>query len=165
MPPTVGSVTTHPTAPVPSTSSATGPAATSPPARATVVWVAVFLAWTGFVWVGRIRNALGDAALDDGGRTGPLLLALSFVVPAVVVAVLLVLAVRSGGAPAAVARLRVGVVALAVWTTGVWIVRAGDIVLGGDHEVGFVVVHVVLAVVSIALATLAARSVRHPAAR
>lgn len=56
-------------------------------------------------------------------------------------------------------------VALAVWTTGVWIVRAGDIVLGGDHEVGFVVVHVVLAVVSIALATLAARSVRHPAAR
>jgi hypothetical protein len=129
-----------------------------------VVWVSLFLAWTGFVWVGRIRNALGDAALDDGGRVGPLLLALSFVVPATVTAILLVLAVRSGGDPAA-SRLRGGVLALAAWTTVVWFVRAGDIVLGGDHEVGFVVVHVVLAVVSIALAVLAGRSVRRPVVR
>jgi hypothetical protein len=45
------------------------------------------------------------------------------------------------------------------WTTVVWVVRAGDIALGRDHEVAFVVVHVVLAVVSISLGILAARAV------
>ncbi|MFZ4517001.1 MAG: hypothetical protein ACOYOP_01335 [Microthrixaceae bacterium] len=119
-------------------------------------WSAAFLAWTLFVWVGRIRNALADTALDAAGRTGPLLLATSFVLPALVLAVALVL--RWRGRP--VGWLAPAMTVFAVWTTGVWIVRAGDIALGGDHPVAFVVVHTVLAVVSIALAWLAVRSLR-----
>ena len=40
---------------------------------------------------------------------------------------------------------------LVAWTTVLWLFRAGDIVLTSDEGVAFVVVHVVLAVVSIAL--------------
>ena len=126
--------------------------------------VGLFVGWTLFVWVGRIRNAMTDPDLADGGRTGPLLLALSFVVPAVVVGVLAFLARPSvaTGDPAPRSRLRAGVQALAAWTTGVWIVRVVDIAFGGDHPVGFVVVHTVLGVVSVALAALAVRAVRTP---
>ena len=38
--------------------------------------------------------------------------------------------------------------ALAVWTVGVWVVRIADIAFAGDHAIGFVAVHGVLAVVS-----------------
>ena len=129
--------------------------------RGAVKWTAAFLAWTLLVWGGRIRNAVADPALDAGGRTGPLLLSLSFVLPALVLAVVLVLQWRGGPA----ARTVPAVTALAGWTTAVWVLRAGDIALGGDHEVGFVVVHVVLAVVSITLGWLAVRSLRRSAGR
>ena len=46
-------------------------------------------------------------------------------------------------------------VVLAGWTTVVWVVRAADIALGGDHEAAFIAVHVVLAVVSTGLAAWA----------
>ena len=51
-------------------------------------WIAigVFVACTLFVWVGRIRNALVDPVLQGSDRVGPLLLATSFVVPALVLA-------------------------------------------------------------------------------
>jgi hypothetical protein len=117
--------------------------------------VVALLAWTAFVWVGRIRNALADPALDDGGRTGPILLSLSFLVPAAAVAVLLARSWRGGGSSA----LRAAVLALAGWSVAVWVVRVADIALAGDHEVGFVVVHAVLGVGSILLAVLAARCV------
>ena len=49
--------------------------------------------------------------------------------------------------------------ALAAWSSAVWVVR--DVrILVADHEVGFKVVHTVLAVVSIVLAVLAWREVR-----
>lgn len=134
-------------------------------ARRTPLLLGSFLVWTLFVWVGRIRNALGDPALDDGGRTGPLLLALSFVLPAVVLGAAWLVSRRSGsGSGSGSARgvtpfVRNGVIALAAWTTGVWVVRILDIALAGDHEVGFVVVHAVLAVVSIASAIAAAGAV------
>ena len=117
------------------------------PARAArrYVWPWVFVAWTVFVWAGRIK--LADA------EVGPLLLALTFLVPAVALAVALVW--FRGAVPALVG-------ALALWTTGVWVVRDLDIVLGGDHPVPFVVVHVVLGVVSVAVAGLALRSVLRP---
>ncbi len=115
------------------------------------------LAWTLFVWVGRVRNALADPDLSGADRVGPLLLSVSFVVPAVVLAVVLVSSARRARGVGRV--LRAGVLALAGWTCGVWVVRMADIAFGGDWEVGFVAVHAVLAVVSIALAALAARAV------
>ena len=117
--------------------------------RRAALAVGTFLLWTLFVWGGRIRNALGDPELDDGGRTGPLLLSVSFVVPSVVLVVAVIVAQRRRRslAPAASALLRV----LVAWTTVLWLFRAGDIVLTSDEGVAFVVVHVVLAVVSIAL--------------
>ena len=122
-------------------------AATPAPARTArqYVWPWLLVAWTVFVWAGRIR--LADAEI------GPLLLALTFLVPAVALAVSLVW--FRGAVPALVG-------ALALWTTGVWIVRDLDIVLGGDHPVGFVVVHVVLGVVSVAVAGMALRAVVRP---
>jgi hypothetical protein len=53
----------------------------------------------------------------------------------------------------------VAVGALAAWSTGVWVVRDVSI-LAADHEVGFKVVHTVLAVVSIVLSALAWREAR-----
>ena len=112
------------------------------------VWPWVFVAWTVFVWAGRIK--LADA------EVGPLLLALTFLVPAVALAAALVW--RRSAVPALVG-------ALALWTTGVWVVRDIDIVAGGDHPVPFVVVHVLLGVVSVAVAAMALRSVLRPTAR
>ena len=60
----------------------------------------------------------------------------------------LVLARRAAAWPA--------VIGLAVWTVGYWIVRMVLIATNG-HEVGFVVVHAVLAVVASTLAVLAGR--------
>lgn len=127
----------------------------------TVLSVAVLLLWSLFTWGGRIRNALADDALDASERGWALALACSFVVPA------LVLAAGwwwhtgrppwTGRAVPPVGRaLRVGTLAFAAWTTGVWLVRGIDIALFSDHEVGFVVVHSVLAVVAIGLSVLVA---------
>jgi hypothetical protein len=127
--------------------------------RRSSVTVAAFLAWTLFVWgVVRVRNILGDDALAGGERARALLLSASFWVPAVVLAVLLgVAAVRR---QALGRSARIGVMALGVWTTLVWLVRAYGITFLGDHETPFIVVHLVLAVVSVVLAALAARSLR-----
>jgi hypothetical protein len=90
-----------------------------------------FLAWTVFVWAGRIRNG------------GSVLLAASFLV-------LAVLAMwRRGG----------WIAALAAWTIGVWAVRT-PYILVHDHPAGFKVVHTVLAAISIALAISAQRHVQ-----
>jgi hypothetical protein len=94
--------------------------------------------WTLVVWAGRIRNAL-DA--DDGA--GAVVLAATFVALAVAV-----LATR-GRRPV--------VLALAGWTVAVWAVRIVDIALLSDHDAGFVVVHAVLAAVSVAVAAWATR--------
>ena len=103
--------------------------------------VAAFAVWTLLVWGGRIRNAVADA---DGA--GPVVLAVTFV--ALAVAAL----VTRGD--------RRAVLALAAWTVAVWGVRGVDIALLSDHETAFVVVHLVLAVVSVALAAAATRSAR-----
>jgi hypothetical protein len=125
--------------------------------------VGAFLAWTIFVWgVVRVRNILGDDELSSSDRVVPLLLSASLWVPALVLGVVLVVAlVRRRPLPSAA---RIGVAALGVWTVLIWLVRAYDIALVGEdgqsHEVPFIVVHLVLAVVSVGLAVLAARSLR-----
>ena len=114
------------------------------------------VAWTFLVWTTRIANIWRDADLDTGERWGRTLLALSFTVLAIAVAV------------AAVRRLRratvVAVGALAAWTVTVWTVR-GIGILAADRDPAFKVVHTVLAVVSILLAWLAWRETRREAAQ
>jgi hypothetical protein len=91
----------------------------------------VFVAWTVFVWAGRIRNG------------GSVLLAASFLALAVL----------------ALWRRGRWVSALALWTVGVWVVRT-PIILLRDYSVGFKVVHTVLATISIVLAISAERHVQ-----
>ena len=93
--------------------------------------VIVFLAWTVFVWAGRIRNG------------GSVLLAASFLALALV-------AFWRGGR---------WITALAGWTIAVWAVRT-PYILVHDHPAGFKIVHAVLAAVSIALAISAQRHVQ-----
>jgi hypothetical protein len=113
------------------------------------------VAWTFFVWTTRIGNIWRDAELDTGDKVGRTGLALSFTVLAIGVAV----ALWRGSERA---RL-VTVAALAGWSTAVWIVRDARILVA-DHEVGFKVVHTVLAVVSVVLSVLAWREARRAAA-
>ena len=89
------------------------------------------VAWTVFVWAGRIRNG------------GSALLAASFL------------------ALAAIAVWRRGrwITALVVWTIGVWVVRT-PFILVHDHSAGFKVVHTVLAAVSVGLALSVQRHVQ-----
>ncbi|CAN5714076.1 hypothetical protein BH10ACT3_BH10ACT3_06910 [soil metagenome] len=123
------------------------------------VTIGAFLAWTLFVWgLVRVRNILGDEALTGSERVGPLVLSATMWVPALALAVALVVALvrhRPLGNAA-----RIGVAALAVWTVLIWLVRAYDIAIVNDHEAPFIIVHLVLAAISIALAVLAARSMR-----
>ena len=109
------------------------------------------VAWTFFVWTTRIANIWRDEALDTGEKVGRTGLALSFTLLAVAVVVTLWRRLPQASL------LAVG--ALAAWSVAVWVVRAVRI-LFADHEVGFKVVHTVLAVVSIALAALAWREAR-----
>ena len=121
--------------------------------------VGAFLAWTIFVWgIVRVRNILGDDTLTGSERRGPLLLSATLWVPALILAVAVVAALVRHRPLAGWAR--VGVALLGVWTTLVWLVRAVDIALVSDHELPFIVVHMVLALVSVALAVLAARALR-----
>jgi len=120
--------------------------------RATVALVV----WTFLVWTTRIANIWRDADLDTGERWGRTLLALSFTILAIAVAVALWRRLRQP-------RL-VAVAALAGWTIAVWVVR-GIGILAADHDPGFKAVHTTLAVVSIVLAVLAWRETRRETAR
>jgi hypothetical protein len=105
------------------------------------------VAWTLLVWTSRIGNIWGDAGLTTGEKWGRTGLALSFT------------ALALAAAHAVWHRTRwrdVAVKVLAGWTIGVWAVRSVGIA-AGDHSGAFVAVHLVLAIVSIALSVLATR--------
>lgn len=110
--------------------------------------------WTFFVWTTRIRNIWTDEALTTGEQWARTALAGSFTVLAVGVVVALV---------QREAWLRPAVGALAAWSVLVWLVRSVGIATA-DHDLGFVVVHLVLAVVSALLSGLAWREVAHVSA-
>ena len=93
------------------------------------VWL--FLGWTVFVWIGRIRNG------------GSFPLAASFLVLA----------------GFALWQMRPFVTLLVLWTVGVWAIRT-PFILVHDHDTAFKVVHTVLAVLSIASAVAAQRDVQ-----
>ena len=109
-----------------------------------LLWLTV--AWTAVVWVGRIRNVVGDGELTAGARTWRLIVAVAFLVLAALVATLpLGLWHRR---PLGSTRL---VAVFCLWTIVFWTVRGGGM-LFGDHDVAFKVVHTILALASIALA-------------
>lgn len=107
--------------------------------------LAALVAWTLFVWGGRLRNL----ARGDEDAPVSLGLAVAFCVLALVVVALRI--------TAPVDRLRVVVRVLAATTVGVWVVRGVQIATA-DHPIGFIAVHTALALVSIGLAVWAVRS-------
>jgi hypothetical protein len=111
--------------------------------------------WTFFVWTTRIGNIWRDEDLDAAGKVGRTALALSFTVLAI--AVIVALWRRASWTGNAV-------LALAGWTTLVWAIQGIGILIR-DHDIGFKVVHTVLAVVSIGLAWLVWRENRETAVR
>jgi len=106
----------------------------------------VLVVWTFLVWTTRFGTIWGDDELDTVGKWGRTALALTFTLLAALVAVAIWRRAST--------MLQLGVVALAGWTTVVWVVRAVGIV-AADHELGFTVVHLVLAVVSTGLSAWA----------
>ena len=113
-----------------------------------VLWLLV--GWTLFVWANRIRNIWTDDTLTTSGQVGRSMLVASFVGPALVLAATLLRRTWGRWFPWFVR-------AFAAWTVGVWVVRMVGIAVHG-HEIGFVVVHAVLAVVSSVLAVAAWRT-------
>jgi hypothetical protein len=103
--------------------------------------------WTLFVWATRIGTAL------DEGATGRVVLAVAFTLLGVG---LLAVAWRARGRALDAGEV-LGVRLAAAFTVGVWLVRGVQIALA-DHEAAFIVVHVVLGVISIALAVAAVRA-------
>jgi hypothetical protein len=112
----------------------------------------LLVVWTVLVWTARIGNIWRDDDLSTSDKVGRTLLALSFTVLAGAVVAMW----RGNGKLFSRA-----VLALAGWTVLVWAVRDTKIVLG-DHDVGFKLVHTVLALVSIGLAVWAVLSLRTP---
>ncbi len=105
-----------------------------------IAWL-ILVAWTLFVWGGRLRN------LIRGDEDAPVSFVLAVVFCGLALAVVAVWFVARG-------RHRAVVVCLSVLTATVWAVRGVQIAVA-DHELGFIAVHTVLALVSIGLAGLA----------
>lgn len=101
------------------------------------------------MWVTRIGNIWSDLLLGTNEKVLRTFVALSFLVAAAVVSAV---ASQTGSRPPTRGE-RTAVAVVAAWTTVVWVVRGAGIALA-DHSVGFVLVHLVLAVVSIGLAAL-----------
>jgi hypothetical protein len=110
---------------------------------------AALAGWSLLVWTTRLRNLWSDDGLSAGARWSRTALALSFTVLGLAVLYAVVRDSRWR---------RPAVLVLAGWTAAVWVVRAIGIV-AADHDAAFIAVHVVLAVVSIALAALAVAEV------
>ncbi len=109
--------------------------------------LAVFVAWTTYVWVTRITNTWGSDIETTGAKVFSTVLSgvmLAFAVGGVVVLV------QTWKRPLTVGAARFLQVFCGV-TVVVWLVRAVQII-ASDHDVPFKVVHVVLGVISIALA-------------
>lgn len=115
----------------------------------------VMAAWTFLVWTTRIRNVWADDELSSGEQVFRTALALVFTGFAAVIVAAWFRSRRHGGLRPWVAPW---IRAFAFWTVAVWGIRGVQIALAG-HSMVFVLVHAVLAVVSIALAVWSYRSV------
>ncbi len=105
-------------------------------------WMWVAVAWTVFVWVGRIRNLIGDDEMSSATRVGVSLLSASFLILCVLVVAGWILGSAS---------VRALVLVTLGWTVAVWTIRVVDIAFLGDHEVPFIVIHTALGLLSVGL--------------
>ncbi len=105
-------------------------------------WMWVAVAWTVFVWVGRIRNLIADDEMSSAAKVGVSGLSASFLI----LCVLIVLGWTLGST-----RLGALVLVMLGWNVVVWAVRVVDIAFLSDHEVPFIVVHTVLGLLSVGL--------------
>lgn len=108
------------------------------------------MAWTLFVWLGRIRNVAADPDLSGSARAWSLGMAVTLSLLAVVT--LVAVATRTLADPIA----RGAALTLAAASSAIWVVRAIGIA-GNEHSAGFIAVHLVLAAVTLALSALVAR--------
>jgi hypothetical protein len=125
-----------------------------PEAVTRVRWgvIVAFGLWSAVVWSARVVNVWRDLLLSTDEKVLLTVMAAIFLVLGVAV-VLIGLGLRRW-APTRVDIVTVGV--LGGWTCGVWFLRIVDIA-SDDHGLAFVVVHTMLAAVSIALAGLSWR--------
>ncbi|MEZ5340094.1 MAG: hypothetical protein R2706_01215 [Acidimicrobiales bacterium] len=114
-------------------------------------------AWTLFVWVGRVRNIAVDNELVGTDRAIRFVLAASFVALGLLVIGGLVSSRRSRQA---VSWLPAALAVLAGYSMVTWVIRGIDISFAGDHPTGFIIVHAVLAIVTIGLSAWVVRDLR-----
>lgn len=115
----------------------------------TSLWVFAFL--TLLVWITRIYNLFADDEISNGERIWRLSVALIFLLGAVAVIRILVGSWRDRNLKKS--RLIPG---FCIWTVTFWIVRTVGIVVA-DHQTGFKIVHVFMAIVFILLALVVNR--------
>lgn len=122
----------------------------SRPTRSVRTWpaVAALCGWTAFLWITRIKNALGDADMSTGGKVIAVVTSFAFLGAA---AALAYLHLRNR------AEARRAAAAFALVSILYWLVRATTIVVR-DHSIGFTVVHTVLALITVGLGVWVLRS-------
>lgn len=96
--------------------------------------LSIFVAWTVFLWISRLRNVLGNDELSAWSVTWRIAVVIVFVA-------LAFLAASERAIP-----ILIG------WTIAFWVLRGGGILLDADYDTGFKAVHTGLMVVSIGLA-------------
>ena len=116
--------------------------------------VAGLVAWTLFVWLSRVGLAWSDDSMSSGEKVLQTLPPVLFSVSALATGAVL-LGRGLDRRPELLGRVTT---AFAGFTIFYWAIRI-PLILANDHEVGFKVVHAVLAIVSVALAVLAWRAV------
>jgi hypothetical protein len=113
--------------------------------------IIAFAAWSAYVWVTRIANAWTPGSEETtAAKVVSTVSAGVLLVGVLATAVILVRARARALAAAEVLALRVFV----GLTVAVWAVRVPQILLDGEHNVGFKVVHTALAVLSVVLGAL-----------
>ena len=113
------------------------------------------VAWTTFVWATRILNIWRADDLSVGGQLFRTSYSVAFLGFAVVCGGAMWLGRRTGPLPCLTTALR----AFSIFTLVFWGVRAVSIAIA-DHEAAFIIVHLVLAAVSIGLVLGADRQAR-----
>jgi hypothetical protein len=110
--------------------------------------VAALCGWTAFLWITRIKNALGDDKMSTSGKVIALVTSLAFLGAAGALA-FVHLRSRPGARRAAAAFALVSIV--------YWFVRAATIIVR-HHPIGFKLVHTVLALITVGLGVWVLRS-------
>jgi hypothetical protein len=108
--------------------------------------IAGFGVWTLFVWANRLRNIWDDLLLSTDAKVWYSLIALSFLVLGIAVTVIGIGLRRYR--PSRVDVITIGV--LSGWTAGVWLARSVEIATDDANSGAFIVVHLLVAVVSVA---------------